>query len=165
MTTSIPLRSPRLVVRSLVALGAGEFSYRITDEASRLNLNANDPVRIDRLLDALRVDRPQREIISDSIQDWRDGNDLNRLHGAESDYYLKLPVPYRARNANIQDEAELLDWDAEKHRQALALAREAGEPAAFGPGEGRAGIHACRGGSGNPAPQARPAGSARGART
>lgn len=102
-----PTRVPPLP-RIRVALGAGEFSYRITDEASRLNLNANDPVRIDRLLDALRVDRPQREIISDSIQDWRDGNDLNRLHGAESDYYLKLPVPYRARNANIQDEAELL---------------------------------------------------------
>ena len=94
--------------RLRVALGAGEFSYRITDEASRLNVNANDPVRMDRLLDALQVDRTQRDIISDSIQDWRDGNDLNRLHGTESDYYLKLPVPYRARNANIQDEAELL---------------------------------------------------------
>src|SRR4029450_6218295 len=42
------------------------------------------------------------------IPGWRDGNDLHRVHGAESDYYLKLPVPYRARNANIQDEGELL---------------------------------------------------------
>ena len=94
--------------RTRVPLGAGEFSYRITDEAARLNVNAGDPVRMNRLLDALEVDRTQRDIISDSIQDWRDGNELHRVHGAESDYYLKLPVPYRARNANLQDAAELL---------------------------------------------------------
>jgi general secretion pathway protein K len=102
-----PTRVPPLP-RVRVPLGAGEFSYRITDEASRLNLNAGDQVRLDRLLDALQIDRSQREIISDSIQDWRDSNELHRVHGAESDYYLKLPVPYRARNANIQDESELL---------------------------------------------------------
>ena len=102
-----PTRVPPLP-RIRVPLGAGEFSYRITDEASRLNLNAGDQIRLDRLLDALQIDRSQREIISDSIQDWRDGNELHRVHGAESDYYLKLPVPYRARNANIQDESELL---------------------------------------------------------
>jgi general secretion pathway protein K len=102
-----PTRVPPLP-RVRVPLGAGEFSYRITDEASRLNLNAGDPARLDRLLDALEIYRSQREIISDSVQDWRDGNELHRVHGAESDYYLKLPVPYRARNANIQDESELL---------------------------------------------------------
>jgi general secretion pathway protein K len=102
-----PTRVPPLP-RVRVPLGAGEFSYRITDEASRLNLNAGDQARLDRLLDALEIDRSQREIISDSVQDWRDGNELHRVHGAESDYYLKLPVPYRARNANIQDESELL---------------------------------------------------------
>jgi general secretion pathway protein K len=102
-----PTRLPPLP-RVRVPLGAGEFSYRITDEASRLNLNTGDQVRLHRLLDALQIDPSQREIISDSIQDWRDGNELHRVHGAESDYYLKLPVPYRARNANIQDESELL---------------------------------------------------------
>jgi general secretion pathway protein K len=94
--------------RVRVPLGAGEFSYRITDEAARLNVNGGDQVRMNRLLDALQVDPTQRDIVSDSIQDWRDGNELHRAHGTESDYYLKLPVPYRARNANIQDESELL---------------------------------------------------------
>jgi general secretion pathway protein K len=102
-----PTRVPPLP-RTRVPLGAGEFSYRITDEAARLNVNVGDPVRMNRLLDALEVDRTQRDIISDSIQDWRDGNELHRVHGAESDYYLKLAVPYRARNANLQDAAELL---------------------------------------------------------
>ena len=102
-----PTRVPSLP-RVRVALGAGEFSYRITDEAARLNVNGGDQVRMNRLLDALQVDPTQRDIVSDSIQDWRDGNELHRAHGTESDYYLKLPVPYRARNANIQDESELL---------------------------------------------------------
>jgi general secretion pathway protein K len=94
--------------RQRVALGAGQFSYRIADESARLSLNGAGPQQIDRLLAALDVDRQQRDIITDSLQDWRDGDDLHRLHGAESDFYLQLPVPYRAANANIQDAAELL---------------------------------------------------------
>src|SRR6185503_18537847 len=54
-------------------------------------------------------DKINRDQIVDSIQDWRDPNDEHRLNGAESDdYYLKLPVPYRARNANIESINELL---------------------------------------------------------
>ena len=102
-----PARVPALP-RTRVALGPGEFSYRISDEAARLSLNTGESGRLDRLLIALEVDRQQRDIITDSLQDWRDPNELSRLHGAESDFYLKLPVPYRARNANLQDAAELL---------------------------------------------------------
>lgn len=102
-----PARVPALP-RTRVALGAGEFSYRISDEAARLGLNASESTRLDRLLVALEVDRQQRDIINDSLQDWRDANELHRAHGAESDFYLTLPVPYRARNANLQDAAELL---------------------------------------------------------
>lgn len=92
-----------------VALGAGHFSYRLRDEEALLNLNTAPPGRVQALLDALGVQRAQRDQIVDSIQDWRDPNDEHRLNGAESDdYYLKLPVPYRARNANLESIAELL---------------------------------------------------------
>lgn len=102
-----PTRVPALP-RTRVPLGAGEFSYRIRDEAARLGLNGADTIRLDRLLQALDVDRPRRDVIADSLQDWRDGNELHRAHGAESDFYLTLPVPYRARNGNVQDATELL---------------------------------------------------------
>src|SRR5262249_15891794 len=59
-------------------------------------------------LTALEVDKQERDVIFDSIEDWRDPNDLARINGAESDYYLQQPVPYRPRNGNIQDVAELL---------------------------------------------------------
>ena len=94
--------------RSNVPLGVGQFSYRITDEEGRLNLNAAPPDRFDRLLQALGIDKIERDIINDSLQDWRDANDEHRLNGAESEDYLKLPVPYRAKNANLDSITELL---------------------------------------------------------
>lgn len=95
--------------RERVTLGPGEFSYRLTDEESRLNVNLAPPERVDRLLAALEIDKRERDIINDSLQDWKDANDEHRLNGAESeDHYLKLPAPYRARNGNLQDAAELL---------------------------------------------------------
>ena len=102
---------PRLN-REKVAYGGGHYSYRITDEASRLNVNtvtAQSLQALDRLLQSLGIEKEERDIIVDSIQDWRDGNDAHRVNGAESDdYYLKLPVPYRARNAPMQSINELL---------------------------------------------------------
>lgn len=95
--------------RREVPLGAGQFSYRLRDEEALLNLNTSQPGRLEALLDALGVQRGQRDQIVDSIQDWRDPNEEHRLNGAESDdYYLKLPVPYRARNANLESVTELL---------------------------------------------------------
>ena len=100
---------PRLP-RTGVALGTmGTFSYRITDEEARLNLNTSPPDRIDHLLQGLGLTKMERDTINDSLQDWRDANDEHRLNGAESDdYYLKLAVPYRAHNANLESVTELL---------------------------------------------------------
>ena len=95
--------------RTNVPLGGGHFSYRITDEEGRLNLNAATPERVDRLLQALGIDKIERDVINDSLQDWRDANEEHRLNGAESeDTYLTLPVPYRSKNANLDSIAELL---------------------------------------------------------
>ena len=102
-----PVRLPALP-RARVGLGPGEFSYLISDEAARISVNGAGPDRLDRLLAALEVEQPQRDIIKDSLQDWRDVNELHRVHGAESDIYLRLPVPYRSRNGNLQDTSELL---------------------------------------------------------
>jgi general secretion pathway protein K len=99
---------PRAVRRD-APLGAGFFTYRLRDEESLLNLNTSQPGRIEALLQALGLQKNARDAIVDSIQDWRDPNDEHRLSGAESDdYYLKLPVPYRARNANLDSTFELL---------------------------------------------------------
>lgn len=103
-----PTRLPSLS-RVRVPLGAGEFSYRITDEESRINLNTAPSERVDRLLGTLGLDKQQRDVINDSLQDWKDADSLERPNGAESEsYYLKLPLPYGSRNGQMQDLRELL---------------------------------------------------------
>jgi general secretion pathway protein K len=102
----------RLAIKRLphrnVPLGAGQFTYCIRDEQARLNLNTSPPDRVGRLLETLGVERQERDVIVDSLQDWRDPNEEHRLNGAESeDTYLKLPVPYRSKNANLDSLAEL----------------------------------------------------------
>ena len=94
--------------RTRVPLGAGHFTYRITDEEARINVNNPQIARLDQLLTELDVSKENRDVITDSLQDWRDANDNHRINGAESDFYLKLPVPYRARNGNLQDTDEML---------------------------------------------------------
>jgi len=99
---------PRLR-RAKAELVGGQYSYRIADEEALLNINTSPPDRIDRLLATLGIDKEVRDMIGDSIQDWRDPNDEHRANGAESDdYYLKLPIPYRAHNANLESITELL---------------------------------------------------------
>jgi type II secretory pathway component PulK len=94
--------------RKNVALGGGQFSYCITDEESRVNLNNAPPDRINRLLEAIGVERADRDTILDSLADWRDPNEEHRLNGAESeDTYLKMSVPYRSKNGNLDSTAEL----------------------------------------------------------
>jgi general secretion pathway protein K len=94
-----------------VALGGGQFTYCISDEEARLNLNSSAATvdRLNRLLEAIGVEREDRDTIVGSLQDWKDANEEHRLNGAESDdTYLKRPIPYRSRNANLDSVAELI---------------------------------------------------------
>ena len=90
-----------------VALGAERFSYRITDESARIQLNRASPDLLGRLLDAMGVERATRDVIVDSILDWRSTGENHRLNGAKSDYYLALPVPHRSKNADFDTVEEL----------------------------------------------------------
>jgi general secretion pathway protein K len=102
------LALPRLP-RTNVPLGGGHFTYRLTDEESRLNLNAATPDRVERLLQAIGIDKIERDTINDSLQDWRDANEEHRLNGAESDdTYLQRPLAYRSKNAALDSITELL---------------------------------------------------------
>lgn len=104
------IESPKAPAREDLALGPGRFSYRITDEQARFNLNSAlaTPENLHRLLSELGVDHATRDVIVDSILDWRDPNEDHRLNGAESEYYLSLPVPYRSKNADFDSVEELL---------------------------------------------------------
>ena len=89
-------------------LGEGTFNVKVTDEESKIPINVATDVQLKRLMGLLNVDPSDGDVIVDSIQDWIDADDLTRLNGAESDYYLSLSPPYRAKNAPLDRVEELL---------------------------------------------------------
>jgi hypothetical protein len=46
--------------------------------------------------------------ISDAVLDWRDADDLVRIHGAEADYYAGAGLPYRPANGPFKVLTEML---------------------------------------------------------
>jgi general secretion pathway protein K len=92
-------------------LGNGSYLFRMEDESGKMNINALSDasgILLKNLLINAGVSTEDADIIVDSILDWKDADDLRRLNGAESDYYLSLPNPYRAKDANFDTLEELL---------------------------------------------------------
>jgi general secretion pathway protein K len=92
-------------------LPTGSYEYAIQDESGKINLNAltdaSKVVLINLFVNA-GIDKEQADTIVDSILDWRDQDELVRLHGAESEYYASLPNPYKSKNANLDTVEEVL---------------------------------------------------------
>lgn len=91
-----------------ISFGAGAFSVIIENEAGKININRADQNLLRMMLNNFDLEDIDKDIIVDSIMDWRDKDDLKRLHGAEDDYYQSLPEPYRARNDDFESVEELL---------------------------------------------------------
>jgi general secretion pathway protein K len=92
-------------------LGNDYYVYRVLDESAKINLNLlsdESGLVLNNLLVNLGVQKETADTIVDSILDWRDADELHRLHGAESDYYMSLPNPYRSKNGDFDSVEELL---------------------------------------------------------
>lgn len=93
-------------------VGDGTVSIKIIDLERKVNINtAINPANsqmIQQALILMGVDANSISVVSDSILDWIDADDLPRVAGVESDYYQGLPLPYYAKNAPIDDLSELL---------------------------------------------------------
>jgi len=77
------------------------FTVRVTDEASKLNINVATKGQLLALPNMV-------EEIADSIIDWRDDDDTPSAGGAEGGYYENLPYGYMARNGPFRTIRELL---------------------------------------------------------
>jgi general secretion pathway protein K len=94
-----------------VDMGKGGFVVRVIDESGKISLNGltdSSGIIVKNLLMHQGVSRENAETIVDSILDWKDADELHRLHGAESDYYRSLPKPYASRNADFETLEELI---------------------------------------------------------
>lgn len=88
----------------------GEFRYRVGvhDPGAQLDLNRASEDQLRQLLAALRVDAAQADRVVAAILDWRDPDDLPRLHGAERDAYLRIGAAVLPANGPFTSVAELL---------------------------------------------------------
>jgi general secretion pathway protein K len=91
-----------------IPFGAGAFSVKIENEAGKININKADQNLLRMMLNSFELDDNEKDIIVDSILDWRDKDDLRRMYGAEDEYYQSLAEPYHARNDDFESVEELL---------------------------------------------------------
>jgi general secretion pathway protein K len=91
-----------------IAFGKGSFSVKIENEAGKININRADQNLLRMMLNGFELDDNDKDIIVDSILDWRDKDDLRRMHGAEDEYYQSLAEPYYAKNDDFESVEELL---------------------------------------------------------
>ena len=89
-------------------LTGGSAEIRLIDESGKININAAPDHMIFNLLLMIGVEPEQADVITDSIIDWLDPDDLVRPCGAESEYYLSLDEPYPAKNGFFDVPEELL---------------------------------------------------------
>ena len=86
-------------------LPGGPVRVRILDEAGKIDINAVQEASLVGILTKLVGNPDKAAAVSDAILDWRDGDDLKRLHGAEADDYRGKG--YGPQNRNFQALEEL----------------------------------------------------------
>ena len=86
----------------------GVNELRIMGEAGKVNINTVSEKTLRNILTQLGLEGEKRDIVADSILDWRDPDDFTHLNGAENDYYQSLKEPYNCKNGNLDSIEELL---------------------------------------------------------
>jgi general secretion pathway protein K len=77
-------------------------------EAGKVNINIISEKTLRKILTQLGLEGETRDIVADSILDWRDPDDFTHVNGAEKDYYQSLKEPYTCKNGNLDSIEELL---------------------------------------------------------
>jgi general secretion pathway protein K len=92
----------------LLPSGQEACEVRIMGEAGKVNINSVSEKTLRKIIGQLGLEVEKRDIVVDSILDWRDPDDLYRVNGAENDYYQSLKEPYNCKNGNLDTVEELL---------------------------------------------------------
>lgn len=90
------------------SFAGGTFHVDIQDESGKISLHTVTEEQLRALLDALEIERGDRDVILDSMMDWRDVDTLHRPNGAEDQFYQALPRPYKAKNGRMETVEEML---------------------------------------------------------
>jgi general secretion pathway protein K len=91
-----------------IYFGDGQFEVEIGNESGKVDINRADVRLLRMILNGFDLEDSDKDVIVDSILDWRDKNSLHRLNGAEDDYYRSLPDPYECKDDDFDCVEELL---------------------------------------------------------
>jgi general secretion pathway protein K len=86
----------------------GECAVRVMGEGGKVNINRVTDTVLRKIVSSLGLEGEARDVVVDSILDWRDPDDFIRINGAENDYYRSLKDPYDCKNGNLDSVEELL---------------------------------------------------------
>ncbi len=85
-----------------VTIGDRACEVYLSSENGKININGLNDKNREFFVNFLKkrdIDALDADIITDSILDWMDPNDLTHINGAEDGYYGSLPDPYKAKDA------------------------------------------------------------------
>jgi general secretion pathway protein K len=91
----------------VVRIGEDDVTIAIRDASGFVDLNAANPELLDAMLKACSVSEIARRDLVDAILDWRDKDDLTRLHGVEDDDYIAAGVAWSSRDSAFETIDEL----------------------------------------------------------
>jgi general secretion pathway protein K len=92
----------------VVPSGEKSCEIRVTNEGGKVNINTVSETTLRKIVGQLGLEGEQRDVVVDSILDWRDPDDFYHVNGAENEYYQSLKEPYQAKNRNLDAVEELL---------------------------------------------------------
>ena len=99
-----------------IQLDSGRVNIVIRDASGLLDLNKADPTQLEAVLEAAGTEEAVRLRLVDAILDWRDKDQLRRLHGAEDNDYRHAGLDWGSRDglfASIDELRYVLDMTHE----------------------------------------------------
>jgi general secretion pathway protein K len=106
-TATDPWRDASVILADTIKLGDERYHVSIHDAGASLNLNLASEEELQRFFTALPIDAGKATQIAQSVMDWRDADDLHRLHGAEVDDYLRMGSAVLPANGSFTRVEEL----------------------------------------------------------
>ena len=91
-----------------LAFEGAEAVVRVVGEAGKVSINRVSDTTLRKIMTASGLEGETRDIVVDSILDWRDPDDFIRINGAENEYYQSLKEPYDCKNGPFDSVEELL---------------------------------------------------------
>jgi general secretion pathway protein K len=100
--------SPLMDFKHEIQTKNGGATWTIADLERRANINVANEAVLQQALMAMGVDAGQMTPVVNSLLDWIDPDENQRIQGAESEFYQSLNPPYNSKGGPIDDLSELL---------------------------------------------------------